>query len=119
MEHACHLCACHFVEAINPTPVHMIKWKLFENHQATHSATMLSGGFGDDYDDHENYFNDDNMDNSIEVENDNAEADYKEDKEADLVLGDIVGKALALVTQVSTFQHLLFSVYSDNTWWCS
>jgi len=99
MEHACHLSARHFLKAINPTPVHKIKGKLFARHQANN-------------DHNDSYFDNHNMEVCNEGENGEGEVDLEEsnNKGMDLKPQDIVGKALVLVTQVGPFLGHLFLV---------
>src|SRR6266481_4532127 len=99
MEHACHLSTHHFIKAINPTPAHKIKGKLFARHQANN-----------DHDD--SYFDDHNMEVCDKGENDEGEVDLEDsdDEDMDLKPQDIVGKALALATQVSPFLGHFFLV---------
>ena len=99
MEHACHLSAGHFIEAINPTPACKIKGKLFARHRANN-------------DHNDNYFGDCNMEVYDKGENDKGEVDLEDsdDEDTDLKPQDVVGKALVLVTQVSPFLGRLFLV---------
>ncbi len=99
MEHACHLSTRNFVEAINPTPVRKIKGKLFARHQANN-----------DHDD--SYFDNHNMEVCDEGANDEGEVDLEDsdDEDMDLKPQDVVGKVLALVTQVIPFLGCLFLV---------
>ena len=99
MEHACHLSAHHFVEAINPTPGCKIKGKLFARHQANN-------------DHNDSYFDDHNMEVCNEGANDEGEVDLEDsdNEDTDLKPQDIVGKVLVLVTQVSPFLGRLFLV---------
>jgi hypothetical protein len=91
MEHAFHLGAQHFFKEINPTPASVVKKKLHAKWKTTGK-----GGMGDT---EEEVFEDDNM----EVTEEAAEGEEEGGTEdAEFEPGDVVGKALALVTQVSS-----------------
>jgi hypothetical protein len=79
--------ACHFVEEINPTLERIIKKKMLAKWQAAPGSH--------DEDEYDNVFDDDNM----QIADSSEEADEDEDDQ-EFEPGNIVGKVLALVSQV-------------------
>jgi hypothetical protein len=80
MEHSLHLAARHFVEGVSPTPSRKVIQKV-------HDALSAAGEDGD-------------IDMDALDENLGAVEGADDDDAEDFDVGDVVGKALALVTQV-------------------
>jgi hypothetical protein len=98
MEHAVHLASRHFIEKISPTPARLIKKKIHGRHRRTAAAMVDEDDEDDEDGSKDEGFN--NNDLSIEVEeaeDDNGETEAViEEYDA----ADVVGKCLAMVTQV-------------------
>ena len=89
MEHSLNLAAHHFVEGVSPTPIHKLIQKV-------HGALVAAGDGGD--------IDLDALDQEMAAVESDGEDDGDEVEDFDV--GDVVGKALALVNQVGTAVHI-------------
>ena len=103
IEHAVHLGASHFIQVVSPTSACILVKKI---KKAFHDAQLdndnidfdaLEADLGGD-DDHNNA---DDANNKADDNDEDAD-----DEAADFTVGDIIGKSLVLVKQVSTVQYM-------------
>jgi hypothetical protein len=104
MEHSLHVACKHFVEAVAPASPTAIRKKV----KAALNRVKNSGSLDLDNNDALSVFDWDDIE---DLEDNNAgEADEDDDSDTEFTAGDALGKAFALVKQVSTenihFLHL-------------
>lgn len=103
IEHAVHLGAGHFIKIVSLTSARILVKKI---RKAFHNAQLEDNQI--DFDALEADLGGDNNNDNEHNEDDTNNADDDEDDEMTVgfTVGDTIGKSLALVKQVSTFQFV-------------
>ena len=101
MEHAVHLGTGHFIKVVSPTSACTLVKKI---RKAFHDAQLDDDNI--DFDALEADLGGNDDDEQDEDDTNNADNEADDEAAADFAVGDTIGKSLALVKQVSTFQYM-------------
>ena len=96
IEHTMHLMACHFIKALNITPLARVKQQLHGKGKGKEREVDEADAEASDSDDDEL-----DIDTNLEVEASADDADaLREASETDFEPGDVVGKIMAFIAQL-------------------